>query len=571
MYTKNNWLYIAETAGFCWGVKRAVDLAISSVSQHKKPIYTFGPLIHNPQTLKVLQILGIGIIEDLRALPASGSVIIRAHGIPPDQKQVLEASGLDIIDATCPRVRRVQNLILKHRQQGQDIYICGDKDHAEVKGLVGYARGGTVICLDSDPMALKGKQGVLLAQTTLDKQKWDAFCVTVKQASPSLTIYDTVCEATFKRQKEAREIAEKVKLMVVIGGRSSANTKRLVDICSGYTTVRHITDPMELAQDDVKGYANIGVTAGASTPNFVIQNTIEYIEAARKKMSLWARMMHMFYLSDVYSALGLAGLVLVAQLWLKGQYLMVPFVITCLFLWGVLLFNHVISEQNRIINDILKIRFYNRFDRLLKPLSIALLLSAILLSAWKKPLFLLFFIPMVGFSYTYYKPVWTFSLRSVRASKDILLSAALSLLSVFLPLLYQGKSIFSARNILPFVFIYNLVFVRSLVFNIRDIYIDRIFGRETLAILIGKKRTMQLIIAFLILQWLLVIASCLLYDCSGVAVLFAVLAYLCLVVYCYFRKVVNKGLWLDIFIDSTFLVALIAAIIVLTAQGYTVF
>ncbi|MBS0014527.1 MAG: 4-hydroxy-3-methylbut-2-enyl diphosphate reductase, partial [Desulfobacterales bacterium] len=239
---------IATTAGFCMGVRRAVELALDAANQDDGPICTYGPLIHNPQ---VLAILGQKQISVLEKIPETGrgTVIIRAHGVPPEDKHALSDAGFKVIDATCPRVIRVQSIIARHAKQGFAVIIAGDREHPEVRGLLGYAgsRGHVVNSLQEIETLPAFENAIIVAQTTQNT----AFFEKVKQWAgenrPHYRVFETICDSTEKRQAEVQSLAGHVDAVVVVGGYNSGNTRRLADIAarSGKKSV-HVETAEEL-------------------------------------------------------------------------------------------------------------------------------------------------------------------------------------------------------------------------------------------------------------------------------------------------------------------------------------
>lgn len=276
---------LAKTAGFCMGVRRAVDLALAEADKHSETIFTYGPLIHNPQVLESLRSKGVDIIEQPPGTDSvkRGTVIIRAHGVPPQDMQQLGEAGFDnIIDGTCPHVGRVQKIIDQATRQGHDVIIVGDADHPEVVGLLGHSSGrGHVV---NSPQAVKAlpelHHPVLVAQTTQDEAVFDAVEEAVRGRYIDAEIHTTICAATHRRQEEARRLAERVDAMVVVGGRNSGNTARLAHIAaaSGKPAV-WVETPEELDLSQFAGLEVVGVTAGASTPNWLIEKVVEELES----------------------------------------------------------------------------------------------------------------------------------------------------------------------------------------------------------------------------------------------------------------------------------------------------
>lgn len=262
------------------GVRRAVETTIGLVEAGKGKIATFGPLIHNPQVLEMLEKHGVDVIS---AIPEeiSGTVVIRAHGVPPEEKEKLESTGAFVEDATCPRVLKVQAIIARYKKEGFATVIIGDKDHAEIKGLMGYAgdTGQVVSCeREIDNLDLHGPY-IIVSQTTQDEALFHALKNKILKRHPDGKVFNTICDSTHKRQEEVRQLCEKVDALIVVGGRNSANTQRLGEIAQGLgCPVFMVESEEDLDLEKIAAFGTVGVTAGASTPNWVINSIVEVLE-----------------------------------------------------------------------------------------------------------------------------------------------------------------------------------------------------------------------------------------------------------------------------------------------------
>jgi (E)-4-hydroxy-3-methyl-but-2-enyl pyrophosphate reductase len=302
---------LARTAGFCMGVKRAMELVLRAINQNPGRIYTYGPLIHNPQVLELLEERGIGILKQGRPDP-NCLVVIRAHGIPPRDREQLKAMGCKIIDATCPRVAKVQAIIRKWAKQGYSTIIVGDQDHPEVLGLMGYTEGrGHVVVTPGDVARLPELDRVIVvAQTTQSEHVFTERVAEVKARFAEVQVYNTICDATASRQAEIQQLAEEVEAVVVVGGRSSGNTQRMVEISrsTGLPTY-HVETEQELDLKELRRFKTVGVTAGASTPHWLISNVVSMLKhdwAYRhgSLAQLWQRFWRFLVKANLYVALG---------------------------------------------------------------------------------------------------------------------------------------------------------------------------------------------------------------------------------------------------------------------------
>ena len=259
----------AKCAGACYGVQRALNMALDTVSEGSRAV-TLGPLIHNPQVVAQLAERGIRAVESPEQA-VEGSVIIRSHGVTPQVRREIEARGLPVVDATCPHVARAQKAAAKLARECGHVVVVGEAGHPEVEGLVAYAReaGGEVLVAGREadvPASLSGKVGVVV-QTTQTREAFEEVLAALRDRGVECVVKDTVCLATRERQESAADLAREVDAMVVIGGRNSSNTTRLAEICSSVCgNTHHIERASELDPAWFDQCTEVGITAGASTP-----------------------------------------------------------------------------------------------------------------------------------------------------------------------------------------------------------------------------------------------------------------------------------------------------------------
>lgn len=271
----------AEVLGYCMGVRRAVEAAVDALLQNKdKKVYTLGPLIHNQTALAALGKQGLRVLSESDADKAEeGSVVlIRAHGVPPSVVRLLEQRGCKVIDATCTRVTASQKIAALYAQKGCRIILAGDSNHGEVTGIAGYAGPGFVLLRnrqDAEKLDLQSDDpAVLLSQTTFSPVEFEAIADILKKKCPSIQVMNTICPATRKRQEALRKLCPQVDGVLIVGGRNSANTTRL--LLSARKLCVH-ADLIETAEEIPEKYftmRKVGITAGASTPDEVI-NEVE--------------------------------------------------------------------------------------------------------------------------------------------------------------------------------------------------------------------------------------------------------------------------------------------------------
>jgi small subunit ribosomal protein S1 len=272
-------IILAKTAGFCFGVKRALELVDQALADTGTPIYSLGPLIHNPAVVAELETRGLKPVETLRGIGA-GRVVIRSHGVGPSVIAMAQAQHLTLIDATCPFVKNVQELALTLDREGYQVVIVGEREHAEVKGVLDAVKGAAIVIEDPDEVdrELVAPKVGIVSQTTQESAAFNRVVGAIVPYAKECRIFNTICLATARRQQEAAELSRQVERMIVVGGKNSANTRHLAQICrSGGTLTYQVEDAAELQTGWFAGVSRIGVTAGASTPDAQIFSVVEKI------------------------------------------------------------------------------------------------------------------------------------------------------------------------------------------------------------------------------------------------------------------------------------------------------
>jgi len=259
----------ANNMGFCFGVKRAMDAVEDAISSGEQ-IYTLGPIIHNEEVLADLEKRGVKAINDLNEVD-SGTIVIRAHGVPGSVLRLAKKKGLKIIDATCPFVKNVQKIAKSMEDSGLKVIIIGEKAHPEVIGIAGNLMHPIIIehASDAESLDLRSAAGVV-CQTTQSKQNVSAIMDILKNKPVKIYLRDTICNATYQQQRTACEIASRVDLMIVVGGRQSGNTKRLVELCSRISATYHVSSINDIKGEWFDNVRIVGLTAGTSTPDKLI-------------------------------------------------------------------------------------------------------------------------------------------------------------------------------------------------------------------------------------------------------------------------------------------------------------
>ncbi len=272
---------LAKTAGFCFGVDRAIDIVYKSAEKGEK-YHTLGPIIHNPQVVNDLAQKGITPIDNLSDAQKGAKIFVRTHGVGPNVYEEMEKLGLEYIDLTCPFVKKIHNIVKEHHEQGMRIIIIGDKNHPEVEGINGWAGSEAIIIgTEEEAIALSEdeKPTCIVSQTTFNRNIYKKIIFFLKKTCKNAVLFDTICSATNKRQEEALSLAQKMDAMIVLGGRNSSNTQKLYDICKGACPDTFCLESInELGSLDVLKGKRVGITAGASTPAVIIKEAIKKME-----------------------------------------------------------------------------------------------------------------------------------------------------------------------------------------------------------------------------------------------------------------------------------------------------
>ncbi|KAB3534018.1 4-hydroxy-3-methylbut-2-enyl diphosphate reductase [Alkaliphilus pronyensis] len=274
---------LADYSGFCFGVKKAIDMVYDKTSRKTEgaKLFSLGPLIHNQQVVNELEKKGVSVKDDISAI-TDGSIIIRSHGVPQEVYEKARSNSLDIIDATCPFVRRIQNIVKDYCQNGYEIVIIGNPKHPEVIGINGWCNYKSYIVSNEEDVkdVPYSKKLCIVAQTTIPVSHFNRITELLKVKGDKVEIFNTICNATMERQDAARKLAKEVDAMIVVGGYHSSNTQKLVEICRAEkpNATFHVESVDDLVEDDLKDFKVVGVTAGASTPQWLIEPLIEKLK-----------------------------------------------------------------------------------------------------------------------------------------------------------------------------------------------------------------------------------------------------------------------------------------------------
>jgi 4-hydroxy-3-methylbut-2-enyl diphosphate reductase len=497
---------LAKKAGFCMGVRRAMELALEAGYRHPDPVYTYGPLIHNPQVLSLLEEKGIHILEGDQ-VPAGGTVIIRAHGVPPEDKGRLQRSGCVVVDATCPRVIRVQAIIRKYAEQGYTPVIVGDRDHPEVIGLLGFSQGrGLVVTRPEQVEELPELDRVIVvAQTTQDETLFQKTVDRIRERFPEALVFQTICNATHERQEEVRQLSREVEAVVVVGGFDSGNTRRLASIASSAgIPCFHIETEEQLDKELLKTFRTVGVTAGASTPNWMIRKVVQELEKIRGKGE-WPLSIGLFQAlrfllkSNLFIALGAGFLTLAATRLRQAPWNQTYFAIAFLHIYAMHILNHLLDRGAAEYNDPDRSQFYRRHRTVFLLTGTGAGLLSLILAAgfgWLPFIFLSVMSALgVLYSFQIVPAVWQRftrmkKIKDIPASKTLSVALGWGAVTVLIPALAERQG-WGLSLIWIFFIISLFVYIRSGLFDVLDIQGDMIVGKETLPILIGEEKTIR--------------------------------------------------------------------------------
>jgi (E)-4-hydroxy-3-methyl-but-2-enyl pyrophosphate reductase len=573
---------LAKTAGFCMGVKRAVDIVLDLARRKgQDTIYTYGPVIHNPQTIELLRkrgIIPIGSLDEIAGLPAGAAMIIRAHGISPAERKKIKDKGFRIIDATCPRVGRVQAIIRKHAAAGYAILIAGDREHPEVNGLLGFAGDAGVVLGSPEEVArLPELQKVcVVAQTTQNKEEYADLCRRIRERFPTAVVFDTICDSTEKRQTEIQALAAETDAVFIVGGKNSANTRRLAELAKlEGKPAFHIETDDELGAIDIEPYCRIGVSAGASTPNWIIDRVIDHLTGRRGRKEEFLRQLFKSWVftvrTDLYSAAG-AGCLSLAAMLLQGLSVNLLHILTAsLYVFAMHVLNRFINRRASSISSFREESYllHEKIYVTLAVVSMVLALSASFV-AGPASFVLLFVITLSGLLYN--APLlprgWRFqSLKDIPGSKNIATAIAWAAVTVLLPRIDAWLAP-TAGLAVAFVFTAGIVFIRSALSDILDIQSDRLIGRETLPVLIGEEKTLLLLQGISGALFVLLIVAVLAGWSPSVGwVLLTSVFYIWICFKLYDRRSGFSGVVLEGLLESSYIVAGVSALLWLVAIG----
>ena len=503
---------LAKTAGFCMGVRRAMEIIMSEANKGNGKLFTYGPLIHNQQVLDLLESKGVDVKEDISEND-QGRIIIRAHGISPDEREMIRSSNLKIIDATCPRVAKVQAIIRKYNNKGYTPVIFGDAKHPEVIGLMGYSKGNGIVINSVEDIELllrrtDKKRLVVVSQTTQDVDAYREIMNEIKAHYPEAIIFDTICDETYKRQREVKSLASEVDSMVIVGGYNSGNTRRMyqISMSTGKPTF-HVETEKELQSSWFSSIETAGVSAGASTPNWMIKSVTERLKTMGRTRQhpvggLLKKIFQFLIKITIPEAIGAFFLTYAGLILSRGNADFIHPFLALLYVYSMHVLNRFLDKEASTYNDPGIALFYIQHKTFLITTSLIGIGTGLILSLSLGIAQVLLFLALTILGLVYSIPIipWKFGylrryakIKDLPGSKTMAEALAWGTISSILPIIGWPEP-FWPGVLISFFFVSSVCYVRSGLFDILNIQGDLIVGRETLPVALGEGRTLKFLL-----------------------------------------------------------------------------
>ncbi|MFH1727478.1 MAG: 4-hydroxy-3-methylbut-2-enyl diphosphate reductase [Pseudomonadota bacterium] len=490
-------VYLAKSAGFCMGVKRAVS-RVGDVLDAKEPyvrVSTYGSLIHNRPAVDMLKNKSVNVVNNIDDIDCD-VLIIRSHGIPPQERKKILEKKVKIIDTTCPKVAKVQSIIKKHALKGYNIIIAGDKDHSEVKSLMGFSHDkGFVVASADDIRKLPDSLSKVcfVSQTTQNQDAFEDFTKAINEKYPEALVFNTICYETSNRQNELKYLSLEMDAILVIGSKESANSQRLYEIA------RELNNNVFFAEDvddiDFRGFAKfdkVGITAGASTPNWIIDkfySALLLIKGKSENSFKWfiKRCWALFVLSRMLTATAAVALTYANSQMLGIKSDLNLYISIFCYVLFIHAFNDLLDRQ--VLNP-----FFLFFQRKVsRGINYAIYILAFIVSCFfayqiDVSVFVLLIVIMCTLFLISYKKEAFYSIKKLPASKNIVITIAWIFLTLVLPLFispskFRFESLFTAL-----IFTMTIIFARSMVSSYVDYAKNKIVGSEVLSVFLGEKK-----------------------------------------------------------------------------------
>ncbi len=571
---------MAKNSGFCMGVRKALLRIVDELNSSEEKIYMYGPLIHNPQTIEVLKNRGLITINSLDKLE-NRQIAIRTHGIPVDENKKIRSSALRTINLTCSRVARVQSIIKKYSGEGYYTIIIGDKDHAEVVGLKSYARSGVHIVSETNDIAGidTAEKYIIVSQTTHERDQFDQFVAEISKKFDNVYVIDTICDSTRLRQDDVKNAIKKgIDTLVVVGGKNSANTSRLVKIGidSGVKTF-HIETDDELKKNDFKESKYVLVTAGASTPGWIINNVLEKLYIIKNESSnffvkFFKHFIELLIRSNIVSSLASLFMVLLAQLY-AGIALDIRFgIISGFFIFIMYSVNNYLDRSFLIKSNSYKYQIYDKYGSYLLMTSIVLFFVSIYLAInISISLAMLILVPYI-FGLIYSTPQIKKIVKSMNSNflkklYNTKIVTGFGWLVVVIIIPYHGHGvpweIYMSAGLFFFVF----VFTRHLIIDFAAFQGDLILGRDTLPTWLGVRNVINITYLIILISSIVFIGVSI---AAGKSVFIILL--LCTLYYALLLKKIQKTDYLislryEFVIDLNYILLVVSFFIIIFSQA----
>lgn len=536
---------VAKTAGFCKGVRDAIEITMEAIQKRQdgEDICTFGPLIHNRQVLMMLE--KKGVVEENHIENCAGKkVVIRAHGIPPTSRQELHSQGSNLLDATCKRVARVHAAIKRHARRGYYTIIVGDADHAEVIGLLGYTENRGIVINKPEQIEKLPEHWdnvLLVAQTTQNEEVFREIEAAFLRKYPNGIVKNTICDSTQERQAEVRSLCTKVEAMVIVGGLHSGNTVRLAEVARDCATPTfHVETEADLDAEQMARYSCVGVSAGASTPNWIIRNIVEFLEAIRPEDQgfRWKVLLERLAYSNFYIALGTALLPLAAQALTDFSGSVAFSIMAAAYAFAMHTLNVYLDRDAIQLNDPVRAAFYQKWRLVFTRAGIGSVVLALILALSIGVFNFLVMLALILFGLLYGVPLiipawlekFSVKIKDIPTSKTFFVPVAWAAVSVILP--YFSNTSAVGRLAFAFWIIFLFCLVRTTLHDFLAVQGDRLVGKETLVVLAGEKQTAYFTLGVLVV----LVFSLLLGRAVGLATNFSLFMLIPAAIYGYYLK-----------------------------------
>lgn len=499
---------MARHSGFCMGVRNAVLKIVDELNSSDENIFVYGPLIHNPQSIEVLKKRGLITINSLDEIKDK-QVAIRTHGIPLSENREIRGKAARTINLTCSRVAKVQSIIKKYSRDGYFTIIVGDRDHAEVIGLKSYAGSGVFVVShkdDIDRIPLSEKY-IVVSQTTHERAQFEDIVNAIKMSFTNVNVIDTICDSTRLRQDDVIEAIKKgIDTLVVVGGKNSANTSRLakIGIDNGIKTF-HIETDDELKTADFKNSNYVLVTAGASTPGWIINNVLEKLYTIKySKSNVFTKTLKMYFeflvRSNIISSIAAFIMVLIAQKFAGLQPEYKSGIIASLYIFIMYSVNNYFDRHFLVKSNSYKYSVYKNFGLLLLSLSILAFFISLYLAYTLSPLLMYTILLPYFFGIIYSAPFSKSIIKKINwkvfkklYSSKIITSFGWLVGVIYVPYFMQGVGALEYTAMALFFCLF--IFLRNTIIDLVAFQGDLILGRDTLATWLGIKKTSVLVTA----------------------------------------------------------------------------